>query len=273
MKYTVRRWLAGMLLVPLVALAQQAPKVEVSLVAEDTAIRPGEPFHVALIQDIEPGWHTYWRNPGDSGAPTEIVWDLPDGFSAGDIQWPWPERVPYGPLVNFGYHDQVIFPIEITPPEVIGTDQVILRGEVQYLVCADICIPEDATVELAMPVSGTAHANPDHAGLFEAARAKIPRDIGVDASYRVEAEQLTIHVKMSGLEPHRIEAVHYFPYEEGVIDNARPGKLALTENGIRIETATGYDYRAGESGFDGVMVIFEDSGESLATAFEIHPEA
>lgn len=273
MKGRLSCWITAMLmlLIPLATVAQQEPKVQVSLVAEDTAVRAGEPFRVALIQDIEPGWHTYWKNPGDSGAPTEVLWDLPSGFTAGDIQWPWPERVPYGPLVNFGYHDRVVFPIEIMPPAVIGAEQVVLRAAVQYLVCADICIPEDANVELTMPVSDTAHVNPDHASLFAAAMRKIPRDIGAGASYEVEGDALAIHVEMPGLKPGTIEALHYFPFQEGVIDNARPQAFSLTDTGFRLETAVGYDWRAGESALDGVIVISEDAGESLVTAFEIHP--
>ncbi|MFT5794773.1 MAG: DsbC/DsbD-like thiol-disulfide interchange protein, partial [Saprospiraceae bacterium] len=118
--------------------------VQISLISEVTAIAPGEPFWVLLRQKIRPGWHTYWRNPGDSGAPTEIDWELPAGFTAGDIQWPFPERIAYGPLMNFGYSDEVLYPVLITPPASLTNEAIEMRARVGWLVCADICIPEDA---------------------------------------------------------------------------------------------------------------------------------
>ena len=96
--------------------------VEAELIAEMSSIKPGEPIWVALKQKIRPGWHTYWRNPGDSGAPTKLKWDLPTGFSASEIHWPYPERVPYGPLMNFGYHNEVVFPVLITVPDNVGAN-------------------------------------------------------------------------------------------------------------------------------------------------------
>ena len=85
-------------------MAQEAgPKVHARLVAEDKAVAPGGTVTVALEEKIAPGWHTYWKNPGDAGAPTEIQWTLPPGWKAGAIQWPRPKRLPVGPLMDYGY--------------------------------------------------------------------------------------------------------------------------------------------------------------------------
>ena len=82
--------------------------VQAELVSSVTSFVPGQPFDVALLEKIDSGWHTYWKNAGDAGAPTRLKWQLPDGFSAGDIQWPWPRRITYGPLMDYGYEDQVL---------------------------------------------------------------------------------------------------------------------------------------------------------------------
>ena len=79
--------------------------VQATLISEVTRVEPGKPFWVGIRQQIKPGWHTYWKNPGDAGVPTRLYWDLPQGFAASEIHWPFPERIPYGPLINFGYHD------------------------------------------------------------------------------------------------------------------------------------------------------------------------
>ena len=91
-----------------IAMAQTGPgdrHVTASLVGETRNVVPGQPLHVALRQQIAPGWHTYWRNPGESGLPTTIDWSLPPGFTAGPIQWPTPERFVVDPVVGYGYHD------------------------------------------------------------------------------------------------------------------------------------------------------------------------
>lgn len=277
LKFIVR---LSLVVVGLAAVGLQAaperpgPRVDARLISEVSAVRAGTPFDVALVQEITPGWHTYWRNPGDSGAPTEIVWHLPPGFSAGEIQWPWPERIPYGPLVNFGYHDRVVLPVQITPPDTLEGDRIVLRAEARYLVCADICIPEDASLELVLPVTGASPpVDPDNAALFASARQKIPRDIGVDANYHVEGETVTLHVKLPGLKRERVEGATWFPFEDSVIDNAHPQQFSMVDDGFVITTKTGYEFEPGKSAFDGIVVVNEDSGETLSSAFEVHPRA
>src|SRR5947208_16323071 len=86
----------------LAAAPVKTEHVEAELVSEKTAIAPGEPLTVALLLRMERGWHTYWQNPGDSGLPTKLDWNLPSGVSAGAIQWPAPRALPVGPLGNYG---------------------------------------------------------------------------------------------------------------------------------------------------------------------------
>ena len=101
------------------ASAQPLPgprQVDAGLHSSRAAVAPGETFTIVLRETINEGWHTYWRNPGDSGEPTALTWTLPAGWSAGEIQWPAPHAVPFAMLVNYGYEGEVLFPIEITVP-------------------------------------------------------------------------------------------------------------------------------------------------------------
>ena len=126
--------------------------------------------------DIRDGWHTYWRNPGDSGQATKIVWDLPAGFKAGEIEWPSPHRFELPPLVNYGYAKQAVHLVEVTAPAALpsGSD-VSLHAKVSWLVCADLCIPENADLQLRLPVtSGPGAVDPDSEKLFAAARSELP---------------------------------------------------------------------------------------------------
>src|SRR5438270_10093184 len=115
------RWLAAILTALAFATAAAAAPVNTGhlsaeLVAQAQGIAPGQTVYVALHQQIQPGWHTYWKNAGDSGQPTQLKWTLPAGWKAGDIVWPLPRRLPVGPLVNYGYEDEVVLPVAITAP-------------------------------------------------------------------------------------------------------------------------------------------------------------
>ncbi len=134
----------------------RTPHVEAELIAARTTLEAGKPLAVALRLKMAPNWHTYWRNPGDSGEPTRITWKLPAGYSAGAIQWPVPQRLPVGPLTNFGYKDEVLLLTDIdVPPDASGP--VTLAARADWLVCnPERCIPEGA--DLAIRFSGSANA-------------------------------------------------------------------------------------------------------------------
>src|ERR1700742_3445971 len=127
------------LLVSVPAFAQdQQPKVDARLVAEQSAVAPGGSVTVALEEVIAPEWHTYWKNPGDAGAPTEIQWTLPAGWKAGPIQWPRPKRLPGGPLMDYGYEGPPWLLSNLTAPADAAANSrgpVTLSGHASWLVC------------------------------------------------------------------------------------------------------------------------------------------
>ena len=164
---------------PGIAHAQERPAqgrhVSISLVAETRSIVPGRSFHLALRQQIEAGWHTYWLNPGDAGLPTTIDWSLPADFKAGAILWPQPERIAYGPVVDYGYENEVLLPVDIDVPSTVplGTN-VVIAGHASWLVCSDTCVPEDARLSISVPVAAETEADPDWAERLASVRARLP---------------------------------------------------------------------------------------------------
>ena len=249
------------------------PNVEASLISDVSQIAPGESFTVMLRHVIRPGWHTYWRNPGDSGAPTTLDWQLPAGFSAAAIEWPYPERIPYGPLMNFGYHGEVYYPITITTPETIDASSVLLKAKGEWLVCADVCIPERAELGLELAVGERVIADEANQQILMATRQLIPQEIGVEALVSIktdgDAEQVQLDITLPQIRQEKILNISYFPFQENVIDNAAPQQLSFTGTGVRLQMPTGYEYQP-DASFDGVVVIEEDAGDAIATAFEIH---
>ena len=131
-----------------------ADVAEVSLVAGPGAMVPGEPFLVGLSFDLDDGWHTYWKNPGDAGAAPTVEWTLPAGYEAGPLLFPVPIVFDAGGITGYGYADEVTYLTRISPPE-----NAKLAGEitakVDYLVCDDsVCLPGKAELRLPLPVPG-----------------------------------------------------------------------------------------------------------------------
>src|SRR6476646_3333099 len=112
--------------------------VEAELVAEKSAVQAGRPVTLGLKLRMEPQWHTYWKNPGDSGLPTRIQWILPAGWKAGPIQWPYPSQLPVGPLMNYGYEDDIVLLSELTPPANVAPGTADIKAKAEWLVCKDI---------------------------------------------------------------------------------------------------------------------------------------
>ncbi len=249
--------------------------VKAELLAEMQTVQAGTTVWVFLKQTIRDGWHTYWRNPGDSGAPTKLFWDLPSGFEAGEIHWPYPERTPYGPLMNYGYEGEVLFPVQIKIPEDFKGSEVSLKARGQWLVCADICIPEEADLALNIPI-GPATIDPMVVDEIEAVRRKIPQPLGVSTRFRVNAPDdsgagtVTIEIDMPALVPERIKSISYFPYNEGVIENPAEQVVHVDNKGIQLTLVTGWDFGP-QSTFEGIIVVTEDAGEELVNAFSFNP--
>lgn len=131
--------------------------VKPALIADTQAIVPGQPFQVGLVLEMAPHWHTYWEYSGDAGVPTEIKWTLPEGFAAGPIQWPLPQRLKEpGDIEVYAYGDKTMLITTIVPPKDFAGQSVTIKAVAAWLVCAEICVPGKADLELTLPVAATA---------------------------------------------------------------------------------------------------------------------
>ncbi|HET7098271.1 MAG TPA: protein-disulfide reductase DsbD domain-containing protein, partial [Casimicrobiaceae bacterium] len=170
--------------------------VEAELVAAQTTLVPGEALTVALRLSMQKGWHTYWQNPGDSGLPTTLEWKLPAGITAGPIEWPVPRALPAGPLVNYGYEGEALHLVTLTPQSTLPTGtSAMLRARADWLVCKEVCIPEGADLELALPIDKTTTPDPKWGAPIAAARAALARPLdGWTTS--AEGKGATIELKL-----------------------------------------------------------------------------
>ena len=239
--------------------AAEPPRVRVELVSDVGAIAPGQRFWVALHQRIERGWHTYWVNPGDSGEPPRIEWDLPSGFTVGEITWPFPEKIRVGPAMTYGYSNEVVLPIPITaPPGLKPGTRIALRGQASWLVCEKICIPEEAPIALTLPVTATAPpVEPRGASMIAAARQRVPTPSPWPARFAATADDVTFTVNASGLTAERIAEIWFFPSRWGAIDLAASQRARVDTDAIRLDVARGPLREAVNAPIDGVLVVSE----------------
>ncbi|WP_249680631.1 protein-disulfide reductase DsbD family protein [Roseococcus pinisoli] len=210
-----------------------SPRATVTLVSDVAAMAPGQPFRVALRQRMAPGWHTYWRNPGDAGQPPELTLQLPEGWTAGELQFPAPHRIPFGPLVNFGYEDEAVFLMEIRPPANLVPGQVQrLEASADWLICERVCIPEEGSFTLDIPVEAT--ARPSAQVLFAAAEAALPRAAAFTARIGFEGGQGAISLEGPGITAQALREAFFFPLEQLVVENAAPQPLTAREGGFTL---------------------------------------
>lgn len=157
--------------------AQAAPRtdlVKAQLLADVSTIQPGKRFTLGVLMQIEPGWHIYWTNPGDSGSPTRIKVIAPQGFKVDAAQFPTPSRFDQpGDLVGYGYHDEVMLLVPVTAPDDLKPgDSIKFDVVASWLCCEDVCIPGKQDLSITLPVAAESAA--ENADLFMKWKAEIP---------------------------------------------------------------------------------------------------
>ncbi len=240
-------------------------KVHARLVAEQTAVVPGGSVTIALEEKIAPGWHTYWKNPGDAGAPTTIDWTLPAGWKANAIQWPRPKRLPVGPLMDYGYEGTPWLLTRITAPA-DATGPVTLKAHASWLVCQNICVPEDAEVTLTLPV-GAAQPDPKVVQDFAAARALLPVASPWKVSYAL-GSNLDLYVAAPSLAGAHPATADFFPARSGLIKNAAPQLAGYAKDGLVLRLAPGAQVHGA---LDGLLVLTSTDGSTQALEISAVP--
>ena len=214
----------GVSILPSLATAQPAvmttEHVRAELLAHAPAgIEPGKPVWLALALQHQPKWHSYWRNPGDSGLPTALSWQLDQGAIAGDIAWPTPQALKVGPLMNYGYEGTLVLPVPVTIPARFQAGELHVKLQAEWLVCKDVCVPESGEFSLTVPARG---ATTQHGARFEEALARVPPE-PASLQGRATIERRALKVEVDGLPVAlRDRELRFFAETAGVIEHAAP---------------------------------------------------
>jgi thiol:disulfide interchange protein DsbD len=228
--------------------------VDAELVADQTALVPGSTVTVALRLDIDRGWHTYWRNPGESGLPTTLAWKLPAGYRAGDIEWPAPNALPAGPLVNYGYEGVVLHLVTLTvPADAPVGGSVTLAARADWLVCKETCVPEGADLTLALPVAREVSPSKWHDAIA-ATRVALPKPL--PASWKTSAVAngdriaLTLTPPANARDPGRLQ---FFAHDERRIEASAPQTREASGGGYVLDLPVSHELKGAFTSLRGVL--------------------
>jgi DsbC/DsbD-like thiol-disulfide interchange protein len=169
------------------AVLAKGGNVEATLVVDGDAVVPGLTLDAGIRLRMRPGWHVYWKNPGDSGLPPTVSWTLPRGFRAGALEWPAPTRFLDEGLVTYGYHDEVILPVRIEVPYPVPGDSVSVAAHVEWLECKDICLPGSTGLTVRLPVRAERRLGRPSTRVLAKARSRLPETEMAGLSYWAES--------------------------------------------------------------------------------------
>jgi len=264
----------ALLLWPTLALAQPraTERIEAELVSMSAWATPGSTLMLAVRQDIQPGWHTYWRNPGDSGGATTLDWRLPAGFTAGDIVWPLPERQRLGELMNYGYSGVVYLPVPVqVPADAAPGSRQTFAVTALFLVCsAEMCVPDELELSLALPVAPGAAGDTEHAGPIRQVLETSPRPAPIAARITLGDDGRPV-LTAAGTELEGVTRAYFFPFEGGLLDHAAPQTGTRGPDGLTLTLTQGRGFGTAARPLAGVLDTDRGAFEITAQPGEALP--
>lgn len=251
----------------------KAQHLTVQLVSASPTIAPGGTLQAGLAFTLDPHWHVYWINAGDAGEPPKITWTLPSGLAAGDLQFPIPQRLPNGPLMDFGYENSVTLPILFTASKSLKTGKIHLDAKVSWLVCAQVCIPGKAHMGLDLTVApGAASAQP--AGQLAESINLLPQPPPADAKLTVMGGKSDFVLTL--ITGHKETTAEFYPFDQNQIVNAAPQTVEPLPNGVRLRVLRAPDLTTLPAQMHGLIKLSSTKAYDLTAAVtpgEVAPAA
>jgi thiol:disulfide interchange protein/DsbC/DsbD-like thiol-disulfide interchange protein len=241
-----------------------APHVEVRLIVLPQGLNRGKPAEAGLYFKIEPGWHIYWKNPGDAGLPPQVQWGLPEGITAGALRFPAPKRLPLGPLMDYGYENEVLLPVKLDVAASTAPGPAALDAKVNWLVCETSCVPGRAELELSRevydhPVQTTPAAS--DAAIFRRFLSQVPRPLpaGYKAVFHRSGDGYRLLVQTGAVET----KAEFFPADRGILDNVAPQEFKAAPTGLILDLKRSANLKENPTELSGVLEL------SGGRAFEV----
>lgn len=243
-----------------VADSVKAHHARVELVSAQSSVALGKQLWLGLHFSLEKNWHIYWTNPGDSGQPPVLQWQLPSGLTAGAIEWPLPEKLTRSTLADYGYQDDVVLLVPVRAgAELKDGDKAELGLQAKWLICADVCIPDHAQFHLSLPVSSTPAQETNEASLVRDAQKKLPQPLPRSWKAWVAPGKDDFLLVIHAGKP--ISEGQFFPLLPDQIENAAPQPLKTGRSGVTITLRKSEQLLKPIRVLKGVLVL--DGGKSF----------
>jgi thiol:disulfide interchange protein DsbD len=252
------------------------PHTTLRLVADHRTVEPGSTFTAGVVLAMAPGWHTYWINPGDAGMPTTLTWSLPEGFRAGPIQWPVPEKhVEPGDVLSYGYSGETVLPVQITVPASArpGT-RIVLRVAAEWLECEKVCIPGEGQAETSLEIAGGRSVAANES-FFARARARLPVPIdslvGFRLAHALGAKSVTLTLTREGSRPvaWNEDFVDFFPAPPTDIQSGRTTVAVRGSEALLTIPLSAFAPVKGSRTLEGVLVTRTGGGSPKGYAVTV----
>lgn len=240
--------------------------VQVRLISDVDIAVAGDSFKIGLELRPDSEWHVYWRNPGDSGMPVSVSWELPEGLSASEIRWPFPHKIPYGDLINYGYEGAVVLPTvmsvdkanikETSDSEAAGskTRELSIAGNASWLVCKDICIPGNAELRLKIPLGAKKTLAPEVTRINEFVQREA-LTLPLLNGEIVSGQDIKLELFATKAVFRNAKHIEFFPINEALFEASAKADMHWNNNVIRITQQKSSSYLSMPVTVSGVLVV------------------
>lgn len=231
-------------------------EVQITLNPALDAARPGDTMVLGIRQKIKAGWHTYWRNPGDAGLSTKVIWTLPAGIQAGDLQWPVPAKLKQGPIVNYGYEEDVTLLADLSIAASAKVGSILpVKAKVSWLVCKEVCIPQQAEVGFDLPIANVALDNAANAQLLAQAKTTLPlnKDWAIDVT--PDNTAIVLEVSPASSVTNSIKSIYFFSDTAGVVKHDADQNFNIDSGVLTINLTAGDTALKQGAHFGGVLDV------------------
>jgi thiol:disulfide interchange protein DsbD len=234
-----------------------------SLVLEDAAVPPNGQTRIGIHFKMDPDWHIYWQNPGDSGEPPKITWKLPQGVQLGPLEWPAPTRMNNPAGTDYGYQSDVVLLANLqAPPAAAAGNSLDIAGDVRWLVCHDVCIPQRAEVKAQLHIADKLQANGDEQKAIADAAARVPQPLPPGAGIVAASKSGAFELNLSAFGP-ALTAAEFFPLEPEQIENAAQQEFTTSTAGSRLQLKKSDHLQHDPERLKGVLVVNKQTAYQL----------
>ena len=217
-------------------IAQQLTAASAKFVVDSYSLEKSRSIPIGILVELEKGWHLYWRNSGDTGMPTTVEFDLPEGITVSEIQWAVPKVFEFDGLASFGYEKQVPLLTELIIPENYQSNSVSVTAKLKSLICKDVCIPFNTTISKEIILMNNFPADDDVSTLFAQTRKNLPEvKNGFELSFTPDEDFITLIIQSLNLDLIKINSLYFLPYDNGIFKNTAEQNYKVKDDSIELK--------------------------------------